>query len=164
MLEYEKVSLAFLDTAPIKIELSRTLRISAEALFEMFEDPDAWGWATITKVEWESPKPYGVGTTRSVTIDGQGVVQEYFLAWTPSEHMAFRFEQGEMKAVSVLVEDYRVRSISATECELSWTIGMQLRGALKLLTPILGIVMRRQFGGMLAELGRRIDAKATDTA
>ena len=159
MLEYEKVELGFLKTAPIKIELTTRLNVSAEALFEIFEGPDSWGWASIKEVVWETPKPYGAGTTRTIDVEGQGKIQEHFFLWEQGKHMAFRFEKGEMKAVSVLVEDYSVKPISEDECEFTWTIGMKLRGILRLLTPILAGVMRKQFAAMQGKLVEYVDAR-----
>lgn len=157
MLEYKKVELDFLNTAPIRIELSTQLPLSAAKLFEMFEDETSWGWASITQVTWETPRPFGPGTTRTVDIEGQGKVQEYFFLYAPDQRMAFRFEQGEMKAVNALVEDYAVTSTGENQCEFKWTIAMELRGMLKLLTPILRGVMRKQFASMLDELTSRLN-------
>jgi hypothetical protein len=50
MIEYEKVELDFLDSAPIKISLTADLNIAPPALFKLFEDPNAWEWAAITKI------------------------------------------------------------------------------------------------------------------
>lgn len=157
MLDYKKVGLEFLNDAPIRIELNTRLDISADDLFKMFEDSDGWGWASIKSVDWETPKPFGEGTTRTVDIDGQGKVQERFFLYEPGQHMAFRFEQGEMKAVSALVEDYAVKSTGENTCELTWIVGMELRGLLKILTPILRGVMTKQFGGMLDKLTESVN-------
>jgi len=53
MIEYEKVELDFLDSAPIKILLTANLNVTPPALFTLFEDPNAWQWATIKSVVWE---------------------------------------------------------------------------------------------------------------
>jgi hypothetical protein len=108
MIEYNKVGLEFLDSAPINILLTAELNITPEALFKQFEDPGAWEWAGIKSVVWETEPPFGLGTTRTIDIAGQGKVQEYFLLWEQDKRMAFRFEKGEMKLVSTLVEDYQV--------------------------------------------------------
>ena len=71
--------------------------------------------------------------------------------------MAFRFEQGEMKVIGALVEDYLVKSTGQKSCELNWTIGMELRGLLKIMTPILRGVMNKQFGGMLDKLTESVN-------
>ena len=159
MVEYEKVELDFLDSAPIKISLSAELDMTPSALFKLFEDPNAWEWATIKSVVWENEQPYGRGTTRTVDIAGQGKVQEYFLIWEQDQRMSFRFEQGEMKLVSALVEDYQVEALTDGRCRLTWNIAMQLRGFMRILTPLLSGVMKKQFGGMLDSLVASVDRK-----
>ena len=48
----------------------------------------------IDRVDWTSPRPFGVGTTRTVTFQGGGMeVYETFIAWDPGKHMAFTFDQ-----------------------------------------------------------------------
>ena len=61
MLDYKKVQLEFLNEAPIRIKLKTQLAISADDLFDMFEDPNGWGWASIKSVVWDTPKPFGAG-------------------------------------------------------------------------------------------------------
>lgn len=157
MLDYKKVQLEFLNEAPIRIKLKTQLAISADDLFDMFEDPNGWGWASIKSVVWDTPKPFGAGTVRTVDIDGQGKVQERFFLYEHGKHMAFRFEQGEMKVIGALVEDYLVKSTGQKSCELNWTIGMELRGLLKIMTPILRVVMKKQFGDMLDKLTESVN-------
>ena len=87
------VSLDFFETAPVRFRFSKELPVSPERLFAIFEDPDSWSrWATgIGGVEWTSPAPYGVGTTRTVTFWGGVKVYEDFIAWQPGREMAFTF-------------------------------------------------------------------------
>jgi hypothetical protein len=47
-------------------------------------------------------------TTRTVTMRGNIVGDEAFLAWEPFTHMAFRFNQSTSNAISAFAEDYRV--------------------------------------------------------
>ena len=154
MLEYEKVDLAFLDTAPIRLVMMAEFEVPPEQLFEWFERTDTWGWATIERVTWETEPPHHVGTTRTVHVASQGDVLEYFLLWDQGRRMAFRFERGEMATVSALVEDYLVEPLDGDRCRLNWTVGMQLRGLWRVATPLLRGVMRRQFQGMLDDFVR----------
>ena len=159
MIEYVKVGLDFLDSAPIKISLTADLDIAPAALFALFEDSDSWAWATIKSVVWETEKPYGLGTTRTVDIAGQGKVQEYFLLWEQDQRMSFRFEKGEMKLVSALVEDYQVERLADGRSRLTWNVAMQLKGFISILTPILSSLMKKQFAGMLDNLVATVNEK-----
>ena len=106
----EHVSLGFIDTAPFRFVSRVDLAITPEQLFEVLSDAQSWPhWATvITDVEWTSPEPRGVGTTRTVTMRGNIVGDEEFIAWEPFSHMAFRFNQSTSNAISAFAEDYRV--------------------------------------------------------
>lgn len=157
MIEYDKVELEFLDSAPIRISLTADLNITPNALFKQFEDSNSWGWATIKSVIWETESPYGRGTTRTVDVAGQGKIQEYFLLWEQDQRMAFRFEKGEMKLVSALLEDYQVKPLPDGRSCLTWNVAIQLRGFAKLLSPLLSGVMKRQFAGMLAKLVTQVN-------
>ena len=90
-----------------------------EVVWAALLDGDAWTeWLPITKVIWTSPKPFGVGTTRTVEIGDQRV-EETFFAWEDGRRMAFRFDRSTLP-VSAAVEDYRLVPVE-DGCELRWS-------------------------------------------
>lgn len=118
-------------------------------------DKDAWTeWLPITKVDWTSPKPYGVGTTRTVEI-GSNIVDETFIIWEEGRRMAFRFDRSGFP-VKAGVEDYHIVDVPGG-CELQWTCRME---------PILpqgfmlNTQMRLGFRLMLRRLKKLIDRDA----
>ncbi len=129
--EMDKVDLSYFTTAPFIFRSEVTIRCTPQQLFSSFEDADAWpAWAMpITKVKWTSPQPYGIGTTRSVSMLGGMIGHEEFLAWEPYTHMAFRFNQCNKKAISAFAEDYRVTDIENGLVRVVWTVGMSPTGA-----------------------------------
>lgn len=127
--ECERVELDFIDRAPFRFVSTVDLAITPEQLFEVLADETSWPhWATvITKVEWTSPEPRGVGTTRTVTMRGHITGDEEFLAWEPFTHMAFRFNTSTSNAISAFAEDYRV--VETPEgCHLTWVMALQPSG------------------------------------
>ena len=137
--ECRKVDLDFFSDAPILIKSEVTLPCSAAALFRCFEDAEAWAeWVSvIEKVEWTSPGPFEVGTTRTVSMPGGMVAYEEFIAWDPPRRMAFRFNQFNQRFLSAFAEDYQVTELGAGRCHLLWTVGIEQRGAAGLLSPLL---------------------------
>ncbi|NKZ09662.1 SRPBCC family protein [Mycolicibacterium septicum DSM 44393] len=125
----ERVELDFIDRAPFRFVSTVDLAITGEQLFEVLSDETSWPhWATvITNVEWTSPEPRGVGTTRTVTMRGHIVGDEEFLAWEPFSHMAFRFNTSTSNAISAFAEDYRVVE-TADGCHLTWVMAMKPSG------------------------------------
>ena len=94
------VGLDYLESAPTVFTNSVDIALTPDQLFEVLARADTWSrWASvITDVEYTSPEPYGVGTTRVVTMRGGIVGDEEFLAWEPGRRLAcgeFPLERGE---------------------------------------------------------------------
>lgn len=114
----EEVSEEFLaDKSKVK-SVSHDFPFPAEIVWNALLDGETWTrWLPITKVEWTSPKPFGVGTTRTVWI-GKEVVDEVFFAWDEGKRMAFRFDRTTLP-LKAGVEDYQVHP-TANGCRLDW--------------------------------------------
>ncbi len=125
----ERVDLSFIAEAPFRFVSTVDLAITPEQLFEVLGDAESWPhWATvITKVTWTSPEPRGVGTTRTVSMRGNIVGSEEFLAWAPYSHMAFRFNDSTTNSIGAFAEDYRVTE-TAGGCHLVWVMAMKPAG------------------------------------
>ncbi len=101
------------------IRANHAFAVPASAVWAALLDAQAWTqWLPITGVTWTSPRPFGVGTTRTVDI-GKQSVQEYFFAWEDGRRMAFNFTRSTLP-LSAAVEDYQVIP-TADGCELRWT-------------------------------------------
>lgn len=157
----ERVELDFIDRAPFRFVSTVDLTITAEQLFEVLSDETSWPhWATvITNVEWTSAEPRGVGTTRTVTMRGNIVGDEEFLAWEPFSHMAFRFNTSTSNAISAFAEDYRVVE-TPQGCHLTWVMAMKPSGLAGRLGMTLGQpVMAWLFQRFLHNLRRYTDER-----
>ncbi|MGV0677491.1 SRPBCC family protein [Mycolicibacterium fortuitum] len=157
----ERVELDFIDRAPFRFVSTVDLAITAEQLFEALSDETSWPhWATvITNVEWTSAEPRGVGTTRTVTMRGNIVGDEEFLAWEPFSHMAFRFNTSTSNAISAFAEDYRVVE-TPQGCHLTWVMAMKPSGLAGRLGMTLGQpVMAWLFQRFLHNLRRYTDER-----
>lgn len=145
----EQVDVHFADTAPYRFVSTVDLGISPQELFGVLSDAESWPvWATvITKVDWTSPAPYGVGTTRTVYMRGGIVGEEVFLAWEPYTRMSFRFDRSSTSAISAFAEDYRVVE-TADGCHLTWIMAIKPNGpagriGMALGRPIMGWLFQR---------------------
>jgi uncharacterized protein YndB with AHSA1/START domain len=159
----QKVELDFIDAAPVRFVSKVDLAITPEQLFEVLGDAASWPhWATvITKVVWTSPEPRGVGTTRTVTMRGNIVGDEEYIAWEPFSHIAFRFNESNSNAISAFAEDYRVIE-TAEGCHLTWVMAMKPSGLAGKLGMIVGQpVMGWLFQRFLHNLRRYTDARFT---
>lgn len=157
----ERVELDFIDRAPFRFVSTVELAITPEELFEVLADETSWPhWATvITNVEWTSPEPRGIGTTRTVTMRGNIVGDEEFLAWEPFSHMAFRFNTSTSNAISAFAEDYRVVP-TGQGCHLTWVMAMKPSGLAGRLGMTLGKpIMAWLFQRFLHNLRRYTDER-----
>lgn len=122
-----KVDAGFALTGPNQRTIRQPINAPAAAVFSWLEDGPAWGeWLGID-VEWTSPKPFGVGTTRTVIAKGL-VIEEYFLAWEQDRQMGFRFDRVNLPAIAAMSEDWTIEPIDDVRCELQWSFAVEGRG------------------------------------
>lgn len=99
----------------------------------------------ITGVEWSTPRPFGVGTTRVVTL-GPGLVslRERFYRWEEGKRMTFSVDAVTRPMFTTFGEDLRLdETLDGTR--LTWTFAYTgvpaLRQAMKLGGPLTGRLM-----------------------
>jgi hypothetical protein len=135
------------------------LPCSPEALFDVFEDPKSWPvWAVgIKNVEWTSPKPYGVGTTRTVTFADGTEVYERFVGWERGREMAFVLEGLTNPIFESFGERYTVRDVGGGRCHLVWTVVYAPGGGFARAHPWVKPAMRLAFKLYLHRLRRWVE-------
>jgi hypothetical protein len=132
-----KVDLDYLRTAPVRFSNAVDIALTPDELFGVLAHADTWPrWAkVITHVDYTSPEPHGVGTTRTVTMRGGLVGEEEFLAWEPGRRLAFRFNAASTSALDAFLEDYTIVP-TASGCALTWALAQELTGPSKALAPL----------------------------
>ncbi len=144
--ELRPVDADFAHTGPNHKTIRQNIPKSADAVFRALEDGPAWKeWLGID-VEWTSPKPFGVGTTRTVRGNGQQI-DETFLVWEPGQRMAFRFDRAT-PPLRAFAEDYVITSTGENSCELAWSYALEWAGPFPAVTG-------RAFALMFRLNGRR---------
>ena len=149
--ECTKVGVDFLEQTPNMFVAREVIRATPEQIFDVFEDAHSWTvWAMpIQKVDWTSPKPYGVGTTRSVHMMGDMTGYEEFVEWERGKRMAFSFIGCSKDATEKFLEDYRVTDLGDGTCRVEWYMAMEVRGfsrhMMVLTRPIMRMANRRMF-------------------
>lgn len=153
-----RIGLDHLDRAPTVFSNSVDVALPPQALFDFLARADTWPlWASvITHVEYTSPEPHGVGTTRTVTMRGGLVGEEEFLAWEPGVRLAFRFNAASTRALDAFLEDYRIVPRDGGS-RLTWTLVQELRGPSRWFAPVTAVVADRVFRRFLRNL-RRVSA------
>lgn len=156
----EKVGMEFFDQARYCFRAHEVVAATPERVFEVFLDGPAWTkWATpITGVEWTSPFPLEVGSTRTVSMWGGLEGHEEFIAWDPPRRMAFRFNEVSKPGVAAFAEDYRVTDLGEGRCLVEWAMAMVPAGPSARTFPVMAPLMGLGVRHMLANLRRYLEA------
>jgi uncharacterized protein YndB with AHSA1/START domain len=162
----DKIEDGWVDTAPVRMMNSVDIDATPEQIWAAFEDASAWPrWArAITNVSWTSPQPFGVGTTRTVTMRGGLVADEEFISWEPYRRMGFRFNEASMNGASAFAERYTLEPLPRGRTRVVWVMAMAPGGVSKAIVPLVRAPMRMMFGRWLRRFGRLVEAEYRDPA
>ena len=161
--ECRKVGLDFLDQTKNVFKAEEIVHATPEQIFEVFEDAHAWTvWAMpIQNVEWTTPKPFGVGTTRTVSMMGGMVGYEEFIAWKRGERMAFTFVACSEESVDSFLEDYRVTDLGDGTCRAEWYMALETKGFSAKMMWLTRPMMRAANRWMFRRFKHYVEAHAT---
>jgi hypothetical protein len=120
----------FFESAPWRFVNTVDLDNEPASVFRIFEDAASWPkWFDgIRRVEWTSPQPFGVGTTRTVTLTTLAA-DERFIVWA---------------------EDYRLEPIVGGKTRFTHTVAIDPGILLRFAAPF----ARPSFAGMFANAAR----------
>jgi hypothetical protein len=156
---------SFYDTAPVRFDNRIDVPVGAAVVWHILEDAQSWTvWAgVIDAVEWTSPKPFGLGTTRTVTMaKGAMIGWERFIAWEPGRRMGFCFTEATMDGVDRFAEDWQVTPTGPASCSVRWVMCMEPRGISKYLMPLSRPLMNWNFRRYLKRLSRYAQERQND--
>jgi uncharacterized protein YndB with AHSA1/START domain len=154
----------FIDRAPVRFVNSVVIHADPREVWTALEDAAAWPrWAGVIKnVEWTSQRPFGIGTTRTVTMAGRMVAQEEFIAWEPGRRMAFRFNTASMNGVRAFAERYTIETPAPGASQVTWVMAMAPKGINRAIVRLTRWPMERAFGRMLRKFGALVEAEYVD--
>jgi hypothetical protein len=127
---------AVFDDAPLLMRGRFEVAKSGEEVWAELtaEEPLAW-CRILQEVSWTSPRPFGVGTTRTVSaLAGTNVLKERYFRWEEGRRHSFYVVEASAPLFSWLAEDYLVEPTAERSCVFTWTIAAQPRGRIGRLT------------------------------
>jgi hypothetical protein len=92
-------------------------------------------------LEWGSTKPFGLGTTRRVSMSCNLIGDEVFIAWEYPKRMAFCFTHSSRSLIESFTEDYQLAVLPNGKTQVVWTMAMTLKGFSKFTMALFGPVM-----------------------
>jgi uncharacterized protein YndB with AHSA1/START domain len=144
----EPLGESFFETAPYIYRLPVELEVPPERVWESLTSDRAladWGLG-LHRLEWTSPRPFGVGTTREVVLPGRAIaVRERFFRWDEGHRKTFYVTEADRPLLKRFGEDYLVEP-TATGSRFTWTVAMEplprTRLLLKLAAPLNQLAFR----------------------
>ncbi|MGH3714123.1 MAG: SRPBCC family protein [Micromonosporaceae bacterium] len=154
MTDLEPCDEAFFDTAPVRFVDAMELAAPAEQVWAGLTADRPLSWCrAITSARWTSPRPFGVGTTRSVKVAGLLRLRERYFRWEEGTRMSFSVESTNLPAFRRFGEDYLVEPFSETRSRFTWVIAWEPLPLGRLGTPVNGLLMRSLFSDTRRHFG-----------
>lgn len=146
--------LGFLDTAPLRATLVRTIAGTPDQVFAVLADNERWPeWFSFFEA-CRTSSPPGVGGTRIVEA-GPMVAHERFLAWEPGKAWVFTLTDCRPRVFRSLVEGAWLEPAGSDATRITWRVGMELVTPLNLVRPL----VRRHVVKTTATLIDGLDAR-----
>lgn len=120
----QPVDETFFEAAPFRLKGEFDVpRPAADVWAELTEDnPLSW-CRILQEITWTSPRPFGVGTTRTAhALRGLNVINERFFRWEEGRRKSFYVLEATTPLFRRFAEDYLVEPTSDTSCRFTWTI------------------------------------------
>ena len=123
----QPVEESFLEQAPSRlVGVFEIPRPSAEVWTDLVSE-DTLSWCRIlSSVTWTSPRPFGVGTTRTVkALGGLSTLHERYFRWEEGRRKSFYLVEASAPLFTRLAEDYLVEPTGESACRFTWVIASE---------------------------------------
>ena len=137
---------AFLSSAPSRFVEAFEVALPAERVWAELTRDGTLDWCRGLRIEWSSPRPFGVGTERRARLLGPLLrVDERYFVWEEGRRMAFFVTDVRPPAYRRSAEDYLVESLGPDRSRFTWTIAFELTWLGRLNSPFTAWIIRRMF-------------------
>jgi hypothetical protein len=147
----------FLNVAPFRYVNIVDVPVPAERTWAALTSDDALvSWSPlVTKLRWTTPRPFGVGTTRELTLFRFLTARERYYRWEEGHRKTFTAVEASVPGLRRLAEDYLVES-TPNGSRLIWTIVFEPQPALapvvRLANPITARTLRSVACGLRTQV------------
>ena len=137
----EPVDESFFTRAPHVYSFVRDLPVAPQRVWQsLVSDHSVADWTPLlASIEWTSPRPFGIGSTRTVVLPAKALtIREYFFLWQEGQRFAFHGVDASLPLLSRFAEDYLVEP-NGSGTRFTWTFALAgtrwTRPLLKVLSP-----------------------------
>jgi hypothetical protein len=157
--ELQPADADFFDSAPHVFTYQKRFAAPPAKVWEQLTSDEsiaAWGLA-VKEVNWTSPRPFGVGTTREVVAPGGSAMRERFFRWDEGSRHSFASYESVLPLFTRFAEDYIVEP-DGNDTLFTWTLAIEPKSALALPVKLLAPAIKAAFGRVPSD-GQRYWAK-----
>jgi ligand-binding SRPBCC domain-containing protein len=155
----EPTDAEFLVSAPYVFHYQKRFAAPPEQVWDSLTSDAslaAWGPA-VKEVTWTSPRPFGVGTTREVSVPLGPHMRERYFSWDEGRGHSFAAYESTLPLFKRFAEDYLIEPDGA-DTLFTWTVAIEPKDALTLPFKVLAPVLKAAFGRIPSD-GQRYFAK-----
>ncbi len=136
----------FLSGAPKIYAQTMEIPQSAQTVWEELTSEEPFSWCrALARIDWTSPRPFGVGSTREMRARGGLVYREEFFRWEDGRRQSFHVTAASIPLVKRLAEDYLIEPVDAHNCRLTWTIAVEPSLLGRLGRPVNALIYKSLF-------------------
>lgn len=124
----EPVDESFFSSAPVVLSESFEIDRPATSVWDDLASDQPLSWCRIlgNGIEWTSPRPFGVGTTRTANaLKGLSSICEHFFIWDEGSRQAFYAVEAAAPLFKRFAEDYQVEPQGENACTFTWTVAYE---------------------------------------
>ncbi len=143
----DPVDASFFDSAPMLLRGKFDVPRPAPEVWSELTADAPLGWCRILQaVNWTSPRPFGVGTTREArALAGANVLKEEFFRWEEGRRKSFFVLESTTPMFRRFAEDYLVEPTSEISCRFVWTVAAEPKPLARLAAPGNRLVLKTLF-------------------
>jgi len=117
----------FFESAPdVYVETFDIAKPASEVWAELVADGALSFCRSLRGARWTSPRPFGVGTTRTMpALYGLLIIDEIYFRWEEGRRHSFYVDRANLPMFKSLAEDYLVEDAGSDACRFTWTIAAE---------------------------------------
>ena len=134
----EPVDESFFEQAPLRLRETFAIRQPTQRVWDELTADDPLSWCRILSgLTWTSPRPFGVGTTRTARLfGGVSEIHERFFRWEEGRRKSFYVVEAADPLFRRIAEDYLVEPATEKSCRFTWTVAAEPRPAARIGNPL----------------------------
>jgi hypothetical protein len=160
----ESADADFFESAPHVFTYQKRFAAPPAQVWEQLtsdESITAWGPST-KEVNWTSPRPFGIGTTREVVAFAGAAMRERFFRWEEGSRHSFASYESTLPLFKRFAEDYIVEADGA-DTLFTWVVAIEPKSGMALPFRLIAPAVKAAFGQIPAG-GQRYWAKRSARA